>query len=242
MKELDILFEKWEKRHLEKGYERFICDGIVDEKWWMQEQSVPKICFFLKEARTERKEGYNLVKDLNEYEPWKLWQKVAVWTQAIQLAFVGECSYDDNEIRMKAHEAVRQTAVVNVKKSNGLPGSTEDDLWHYVRADKDLLKKELEIINPDIIVCGYTFGMLCEVLEGEIEIEGTIDTMYAFWQDKLIIDYYHPACHYPNRVNYYALMSICRLASDEWKKRKKRYAANKIDKAALAGTVSNLVG
>lgn len=229
MKELDILFEKWEKRHLEKGYERFIRDGIVNEKWWMQEQSVPKICFFLKEARTEKKEGYDLVKDLNECEPWKLWQKVAVWTQAIQLAFMGERSYDDNEIRLKSHEAVRQTAVVNVKKSNGLPESTEDDLWHYARTDKDLLKKELEIINPDIIVCGYTFGMLCEVLEDEIEIDGTIDTMYAFWKDKLIIDYYHPACHYPNRVNYYALMSICRLASDEWEGRKMRYAANKID-------------
>lgn len=29
---------------------------------------------------------------------------------------------------MKSHEAVCQTAVVNVKKSNGLAESTEDDL------------------------------------------------------------------------------------------------------------------
>lgn len=53
MKELDDLFDEWEKRHLAKGHKRFIRDGIVNEDWWMQKQSVPKICFFLKEARTD---------------------------------------------------------------------------------------------------------------------------------------------------------------------------------------------
>lgn len=224
MEKLDALFIIWEKRHLETGHKRFIRDGIVNEEWWMQEQRVPKVCYFLKEARTEQEQGYNLVKDLYEYEPWKLWKKVAIWTQAIQLAFTGERSYDYGKIEMKSHEAIRQIAVVNVKKSDGLAGSSEEDLWNYVKMDKDLLKQELEIINADVIVCGYTFGMLCKVLEDEIEMEGTVDTMYAFWRDKLIIDYYHPACHFPNRVNYYALMSICRLAADEWEERKIRYA------------------
>lgn len=223
MRELDILFEEWEKRHLEKGYKRFIRDGIVNEDWWFQEQSVPKICFFLKEARTQE-EGYNLVKDLYKREPWKLWQRVAIWTQAIQLSFTGERPYDVDKIQMKSHEAVRQTAVVNVKKSNGLAESEGEDLWKYVHEDKDLLKRELELVNPDIILCGYTFGMLSEVLGDELEMDGTADTMYAFWKDKLIIDYYHPACHYPNRVNYYALMTICRLAAEEWEERKQKYA------------------
>ena len=223
MKELDDLFTEWESRHLRAGHKRFIRDGIVNEEWWSQEQCVPKVCFFLKEARTEREQGYNLVKDLYEKEPWRLWQRVAVWTQAIQLAFTGERSYNDDKIRMKAHEAIKQIAVVNVKKSDGLAESTEDDLWQYARDDKDLLKRELELVNPDIIVCGYTIGMLHEVLGDELELDGTIDTMYGFWRDKLIIDYYHPACHYPNRVNYYALLSICRLAEEEWEERKIRY-------------------
>ena len=66
--------------------------------------------------------------------------------------------------------------------------------------------------------------MLSEVLGDELEMDGTADTMYAFWKDKLIIDYYHPACHYPNRVNYYALMTICRLAATKWEERKQKYA------------------
>lgn len=58
----------------------------------------------------------------------------------------------------------------------------------------------------------------------ELDVQYTSDTMYGFWKDTLIIDYYHPACHYPNRVNYYALMSICRMASKEWRDRKIAYA------------------
>lgn len=225
MKELDELFEVWEQRHQDAGYKRFIRDGIVDEEWWEHENTVPKICFLLKEARTEREEGYNLVQDLYQCEPWKLWQKVAVWTQAIQYAFTGGRPYNDNKIRLRAHTAIRQIAVVNVKKSNGEAESDSTDLWKYVHEDKDFLKKELELINPDIIVCGYTFGMLKEILGEELEINGTVDTMYGFWRDKLIIDYFHPACRYPNRVNYYALHAICQLSQEEWVERKYAYAS-----------------
>lgn len=225
MKELNELFDIWEKRHRECGYKRFIRDGIVDEEWWSQKQSVPKICFFLKEARSEE-EGYNLVESLYKYRPWKLWQKVAIWTQAIQSAFTQEMVYDSDKLDMKAHELIKQIAVVNVKKSEGTVYSDSDNLWGFTKLDKDLLKRELELIDADIIVCGYTFGMLCEVLGDEIEMDGTADSMFAFWKDKLIIDYFHPACRYPNRINYYALMSICRLASEEWEGRKLIYGIN----------------
>lgn len=219
MKELDELFDLWEKEHEKDNYKRFIRDGIVDEKWWKEEHSIPKICFFLKEARSTE-EHYVLTDELRERKPWRVWQRVAVWTQAIQLAFSGERAYDEERIKLNSHEAIRQIAVVNVKKSDGLKESNYEDLMSFAEKDRKLLKKELEIINPDIIVCGYTFGMLKVVLEEEIEADKTGDTMYGFWKDKLVIDYYHPACHYPNRVNYYALMSICRMAEQEWKERR----------------------
>ena len=139
MKELDELFDYWETEHKKRGYKRFIRDGIVDETWWKESQSVPKICYFLKEARTEE-EHYVLTDDLRNREPWRLWQRVAVWTQAIQLAFTGERAYNEEKIKLKSHEAIKQIAVVNVKKSEGLPNSTEDDLMKYVDHDKELIK------------------------------------------------------------------------------------------------------
>lgn len=224
MEALDKLFEGWESKHLLQGHKRFIRDGIVDEEWWMNVRDVPKICFFLKEARTQQEEGYNLVNDLKEYAPWRLWQRVGVWTQAIQNAYIGKKVYNDAEIKNHLHEAVKQIAVVNIKKSDGMAESDNDDLQRYALEDNVELKKELELINPDIIVCGYTFGMLKEILnQEEVDFCDTSDTMYGFWRDKLVIDYYHPACHYPNRINYYALISICHAASQEWSERRKKY-------------------
>ena len=94
-------------------------------------------------------------------------------TQAIQLAFSRERAYDGENIRLNSHEAIKQIAVVNVKKSNRLKESDDEDLKTYVKRDRKLLKKELEIINPDIIVYGYTFGMLKTVLEDELEADNT---------------------------------------------------------------------
>ena len=223
MKELDELFDLWENRHIAKNYHHFIRDGIVDESWWLQEQCVPKICFFLKEARTQE-EHYVLTDDLRAREPWRLWQRVAIWTQAIQAAFSCEHAYDDEKLKLRSHTAIKQIAVVNVKKSDGKNTSNDKDLIVFANQDKDLLKQELELIDPDIIVCGYTFRFLSIVLGDELEAGKRQDTMYCFWKDKLIIDYYHPASHYPNRVNYYALMSICRMAKQEWEERKSQYA------------------
>lgn len=222
MQELDDLFDRWEKKHKEAGYERFIRDGIVDENWWLQEQTLPKICYFLKEART-KEEHYVLVQDLYKHEPWRLWQRVAVWSQAIYAACGGVREYEEEVIKRNSHEAIRQCSVVNIKKSNGMNKSDEADLLKYLSEDYKELKEELEIINPDVIVCGYTFGMLRKVLKDELDADRTGDVMYGFWKDKLVIDYYHPACHYPNRVNYYALMSICQVAMKEWEERKRLY-------------------
>lgn len=46
--------------------------------------------------------------------------------------------------------------------------------------------------------------------------DDTWDNMLALWKDTLVLDYYHPAVHYPNRVNYYALMAICDVARKKY--------------------------
>lgn len=115
-------------------------------------------------------------------------------------------------MRSREKETIDRIAVVNVKKSNGENGSDYEDLKVYAEEDKAELKQELEIIRPEIIVCGNNLSLLKIVLGEELQNEYTWDTMFAWWNDTLVIDYYHPAVHYPNRVNYYALMSICDVA------------------------------
>lgn len=82
----------------------------------------------------------------------------------------------------------------------------------YAIEDRLEIKRELEIIQPDIIVCGNNLSLLKLVLGEELQNDDTWDNMLALWKDTLVLDYYHPAVHYPNRVNYYALMAICDVA------------------------------
>ena len=149
--------------------------------------------------------------------PWTMWRKVAIWTQAIYNAFNDNiCEYDDEELRSKEKEIIDRIAVVNVKKSNGGSESEYEDLKKYALEDRLEIKRELEIIQPDIIVCGNNLSLLKLVLGEELQNDDTWDNMLALWKDTLVLDYYHPAVHYPNRVNYYALMAICDVARKKY--------------------------
>ena len=207
---------KWKKKYQQNGYQRFIDDGIVCvEKW--ENQLSPRVCFFLKEAYTSNENGYNLTEELhNASNPWTMWKKIAIWTQAIHNAFDNKREYNDKDLRANEKEIIDRISVVNVKKSNGQHSSDYDDLKKYAEEDKAEIKKELEIIQPDIIVCGNNFSLLKIVLGEELKDNDTWNSMIAMWNDTLVIDYYHPAVHYPNRVNYYALMSICDTAISKY--------------------------
>ena len=61
--DIELLMDSWKEKHRNKGYKRFIRDGIVCEEQW-EKQQTPKVCYFLKEAYTSNENGYNLVEDL----------------------------------------------------------------------------------------------------------------------------------------------------------------------------------
>ena len=128
--------------------------------------------------------------------PWTMWRKVAIWTQAIYNAFNDNiCEYDDEVLRSKEKEIIDRIAVVNVKKSNGGSESEYEDLKKYALEDRLEIKRELEIIQPDIIVCGNNLSLLKLVLGEELQNDDTWDNMLALWKDTLVLDYYHPAVH-----------------------------------------------
>ena len=153
--DIELLMDSWKEKHRNKGYKRFIRDGIVCEEQW-EKQQTPKVCYFLKEAYTSNENGYNLVEDLHDCEqPWTMWRKIAIWTQAIHNAFSQNMSeYDEEVLRSHEKEIIDRIAVVNVKKSNGENSSNYEDLEKYAIEDRAEIKRELEIIRPDIIVCG----------------------------------------------------------------------------------------
>lgn len=215
---LDELFKAWQEKEMHKG-KVFNCDGIIDKKEWSNLPQNKRILFLLKEAyHGEKQDGliqnscYDLTSDLKENGPWKMWYRVVDWTYAIlnttetKLADYEECSKVPSN-----NEILRQAAVVNIKKSDGKSRSNYEELRNYVAADREELLEEIKLINPGVIVCGYTSSLFKEII-GKENITEESKNWYYFWGDTLVIDYYHPANQYPALVNFYAVASIYQKA------------------------------
>ena len=90
-----------------------------------------------------------------------------------------------------------------------------EEINRYAEFDKDELRKELELCDPTIIVCGYTISSLNIIMQKNIK--ETYNDHWFYWIEMndhpvLVIDYYHPANHYPDLLNYYGLMNIYQCA------------------------------
>ncbi len=91
-------------------------------------------------------------------------------------------------------EALKSIAYINVKK---LPGMTESRGSHLQKAynqDKDLLFKQIECFNPDIVIFGYTISYFLPDLGFRHEDFHSFGSLkYIIHDKKIYIDAYHPA-------------------------------------------------
>ncbi len=203
IKESEQLLKKWKETPSHKK-NVFISDGIIDlEKWG----SHKKILLILKEAYGSD-EDWSLTETIkNEWKgpKYKVWWTVSYW-----LYLLNKTTKDfvplfpkDNEIK-ECVEFLLSSAILNIKKSNGKSSSENDDLKKYVTSDKDFILKQIELINPDIILCGNTGQFLFPEIFSECnKIENT--QWFYRWKERMIIDYWHPANQYPDELCYYAL-------------------------------------
>lgn len=231
MIELDNLFEEWKEKHKSAGHKYFISDGIVNEAEW--ENVSPKICFFLKEAYSRDGSSWSLTKWINNGALVRMWNKVAEWTNGLLHTtsdFIPKYSYIDDKTKSKCLKSI---SIVNTKKSDGLSNSDWNDLLFYAQDDSKLLKQEIDLINPDIIICGYTGSLLrvvygASVCDSKVNNDGMINADdfkkngYAIVDGRIIIDYYHPANQFPNMLNYYTICSLYQQALKDMEKYKCR--------------------
>lgn len=230
--ESEVLFSEWKERHKKAGYTTFIQDGIVDPKQWFSQQV--RVLFLLKEAYPDDKapKGVsNIAENLitpNENKG-RIWSAVAEWQYGIEHTTKNNIPSFNNWIdvqekadwsdRNRRCDLLRKCAIINIKKSNGQNGSDDRDLERYVEEDGDLLRRQIEIIDPTIIVCGNTFHLLQDKANSPTEHRMCIlgedtsslpnDRGCYKVGNRLVISYYHPANHYPAALNYYGI--VCML-------------------------------
>lgn len=218
------LMARWQDRHLSLGKHRFVADGAVCPDEYLA--SSPKICFLLKEAHFD--EPDSIARRLAAGHMSQMWAAVAEWAYGIRHATAGGPLPKRPSLSPEEKTRIlRSVAVVNVKKSEGMSESDYGDLLDYVEADRDLLREQIEMLDPDVIVCCNYSSFLRAVYgagiterrkvddAGLIDHERMLENGYIVFQGRIVLDYYHPANHYPPLVNYYAVTALYQQALAE---------------------------
>ena len=198
------LLSDWSKNELHQQ-QVFVSDGIIDFERWSK--APRKVLFLMKEAYGEpnTKENWDFCSLLRTWgkPKFKMLKLISYWAYALHhsrpgyvppFTFTEECACD----------SFLASALVNVKKSNGKSTSQDDDLIKYVHSDGGFLLKQIELIDPQIVVCGNIWRLVCHLWPNREEIYDRV------WQcgKYLFIDATHPANRYPNWLDYYAVAAL----------------------------------
>ena len=190
----------------------FGCCGVVDEEKY--ESSTPKLVYVLKEPNNKRKRPKWSIPAFLQQQVSKgscgkhiyhMWKVVGIWSYAIRNGFP---DYNDiNTVHISA-EGLKYIGMTNLKKSEGGGTANRRAVREYAKKTVTLWKSELEIMNPDIILCCGTFDIVTKLL-GLVTCQTAVGRRYSIWQHdsghSLLLSIYHPACRF-RKAKVYTLL------------------------------------
>ncbi len=145
----DALLTRWTERA-----QRVFRDGIVEEGvYWRQPQ---RIVYLLKEVNvTEGEDPWDLPSFLLEAKRGPTWNMIAYWTFGLlnglpQWVDVPQANEDFRR------QWLRRIAVVNLNKAGGSASCDHQRLRDIAARDADLLREQLALLDPSVVVCGGT--------------------------------------------------------------------------------------
>lgn len=176
-----------------------ITDGVVDIDRYLS--SSPKILWILKEPWENLKDGeaggdWSVTKYLAEGEICNRgsWPPIAYVAYSVFHNYpkwkdIGYVTADP-----MVRDSLRKIAYINVKKFPGKPTSYAPDIKFHYRRNRNILKKQIDTINPDIIIGGYTLDLFFADLDlkyDAFKTEGSVS--HCTKGRRLYIDAYHPS-------------------------------------------------
>lgn len=182
----------------EKNDRHPIYDGAISLEDYLN--SKIKILWLLKEAYDEKDgKGGNwsyseeckneeFVKKLVFGDPYRTWQPIVQISSAILNGF--EKKNIDNEMI----KILNKISILNIQKLPSKNGAQTnmDDVYEAFEKFSDIILRQIEVLQPHIIICGYTF----DVINQKLDIENLVKSescSYCKKGDTLIIKAYHPA-------------------------------------------------
>jgi len=193
---INELFDRWKKA---QGYtdENFTVDGVAPENWDKWNHSKPKILFLLKEnwGDFEPQDGFTIKGDFEgHFFTWN----IARWRHLIQTLFSDfSADVQPDDFHAKFPIVVEDCALVEAKKINEAQGTSSNiQIYEYVVKDKAYLKEQLDLLDPQIILCCYTENAYRQRLRLNDHYPELIKkSNCGCYKDgnRLVIDFYHPS-------------------------------------------------
>ncbi|MEO2110094.1 MAG: hypothetical protein ABGW88_04065 [Leeuwenhoekiella sp.] len=182
------LLSRWQS---ERNYEKFCNDGILIHKEYSKAN--PKILFLLKESKAK---FTNIEGPLGPHGDSKVfWRNMKLWTITTAKKFEKQ-SVDLNSFINEKEKPNTKIAYINIKKDSTITPidsqySEYENIKSYAVSDSEFLKKQIEIINPDVVFCGGTFCFANFIFNDLRKIDSNL---YIRNNDQYWIDFYHPSC------------------------------------------------
>lgn len=245
---IEETYYSWEAE-LEKEYNRIffdaqytIFDGIISPRDYFN--SPIKVLFLNREAYDEDECSYMihhaLRKQIEKGDPifnntyWinqnmkerlafcSLLERITDWQddEAIEYAQ----NMNDNEYR----SLLLKSAYCNIKKSDGVNGSSKNNLLEYAQKGWSIIEKQICFFNPTLIIGGNVIDDIIECVDGltwgeelyvSLETKGTIYLIQFGGKFYPIIDLYHPSYTVHSEDLYYALKQSTLIHPGYWEKR-----------------------
>ncbi|ANS76115.1 hypothetical protein AWM70_17260 [Paenibacillus yonginensis] len=198
-KELEVLYQNWLQSH--PGH--FVTGGVVDED--MFSSCEVKLLFLLKEVNdVDQIENWSLVQlmqdQIERMEFYRIWETVGLWNFGLLQGFP---PYQKLKYMKEANitEGLLNIATTNLKKTGGSGESNYEEIKEHAIMNKELWMREIEIIKPDVVICGGTFPIVQEILGFEAT---TCDSgaLIGKAMNTLFVDFYHPMYRVSPKVLY----------------------------------------
>lgn len=212
------LDERWEdSRH----FSGFSHDGILSSDAEDYFEGFPRILFLLKEARTcftwIRGGDYT---STSPSERGPFWKRLGMWTYILDtLADGGDPSLDEfYEEHNNGGYGLANVAYINIKKEPGGSFCPWSQLKYAARRDCHFINEQIDLLDPQIIVCGSTYQVYSDlVCDGDIPSGPQCEPVWDDYNGRIVIDWCHPTFRGSDNGNFWKFVHYCQRRGDLFK-------------------------
>ena len=248
-KDIENIYYSWEKQLEEEYINIFpnakytIFDGVISPSDYFN--SPIKVMFLNREAYDEDFCSYNITKDglKKELDNGAPIFRGRYWINQNMKERLAYCSMLDHILDYSEDVAISQaqnmsnreyrhllykSAYTNIKKSDGVNGSTKKNLLSYAQRGWNIIEKQISFFNPTIIIGGNIIEKIVECIEGIEWGEDVFDekgSSIFICQIKIggkffpIVDMYHPSYTCDSQELFYALKTVAQRYPGFWESR-----------------------